>query len=117
VSVPYVRPKYVYLAGPYTNPDPNRNVKAALDDAKLLIEAGFVPFVPHLYHIFDLVHPMPYETWMTLDLAWIARCDVLVRRPGDSSGADREAVYATSLGKPVFYGVKAFLMHVLQGGA
>lgn len=109
--------KYVYLAGPYTHPDPNRNVRAALDDAKILIEAGYIVFVPHLYHLFDLIHPMPYETWMRLDLAWVERCDVLVRRPGDSSGADREAEYALSLGKPVFYGVREFLLNELTGGA
>jgi hypothetical protein len=39
---------------------------------------------------------------MSLDFAWIERCDAVFRQAGESSGADREVVFAFGLGRPVF---------------
>jgi hypothetical protein len=77
------------------------NVRRAMDAGDAVEAAGYVAHVPHLSHFRHLHNARPYEHWMRLDLAWLARCDVLVRLPGESPGADREVVEANRLGIPV----------------
>jgi hypothetical protein len=93
----------VYVAGPYTGGDVAQNVARAMDVADELLSAGFAPFCPHLSHFLHLHHPHGYETWMDLDMAWLAACDVVLRLPGVSPGADREVAEAEALGIPVAY--------------
>ena len=93
--------RHVYVAGPLTKPDPFANVHQAVKVAEELRLAGFVPFVPHLNVLWAMVDPSPtYQNWIDWCLAWIERCDFLVRIPGESSGSDIEWEYAGSLGKP-----------------
>lgn len=99
----------VYLAGPYTRGDVGANVHKAIRVADELFEAGYAPYVPHLTHFWHLQRPHGYEDWLRLDLEWVAACDVLLRLPGKSDGADREAALAKSLGKPVLHSVEAVL--------
>ena len=48
-----------------------------------------------------------------LDLRLVERCDVLVRLPGDSAGADREVAHARRRGIPVgFLPERAELVHL-----
>ena len=94
--------KYVYVAGPYTHPDPVENTHNVIQVANQLIEAGFVPFVPHINLVWHLVTPKPPEYWYEWDLEWLERCDCLLRLPGESSGADKEVERAKELGIPVF---------------
>ena len=94
--------KYVYIAGPYTNPDPVENTHNVIQVANQVIEAGFVPFVPHINLVWHLVTPKPPEFWYEWDLEWLERCDCLLRLPGESSGADKEVERAKELGIPVF---------------
>lgn len=94
--------KRVYVAGPYTKPNANLNTKRAIEVGHKLALNGFAPFIPHLSHFWDILHPMPYEFWTEYDLQFLPACDFLVRIPGESSGADREAAYATHLEMPVF---------------
>lgn len=93
--------KYVYIAGPYTGGDVAVNVRRAMDAGDAVEAAGYVAHVPHLSHFRHLHYARPYEHWMRLDLAWLAKCDVLVRLPGESPGADREVVEANRLGVSV----------------
>src|SRR5687767_6211715 len=95
--------KRVYIAGPYTRGNVSANVKRALEAATRLIELGFCPFVPHLFHFLHAEHEQPYETWMALDFEWLAQCDVVLRLPGYSPGADQEVQRAGELGIPVFF--------------
>lgn len=95
----------VYVAGPYTNPDPVLNTHVAIDAWAELSEAGYVPFVPHLNLLIHLVHPRPEDFWYEYDLQFLARCDVLLRLPGESKGADVEAAFARDRGIPVFEGL------------
>ena len=109
--------KKIYIAGPYTNGDTEQNVHNAMDAANEVINAGLVPFVPHLTHYLHERHPHPYETWIAIDLAFLMDCDVLLRLPGESPGADREVEYANAWGIPVFYSMEsllAFTKGVLQ---
>lgn len=101
--------KTVYLAAAYTKGDVALNVRAALLAADRIWRAGHVVIVPHLCHFWHLVIPHPYEDWIRLAGAWLELCDVVVRLPGDSDGADGEDLRARELGIPVYYSVDEFL--------
>lgn len=92
----------VYLAGPYSTPDPCVNTHAAIQLADRLLDIC-VPMVPHLTHFWHTVSPKPYERWLELDLVMLERCDVVYRFGGDSAGADGEVAHAISVGIPVVY--------------
>lgn len=91
----------VYIAGPYTHGDPAVNVGAAMDMFHRLADGGHYPHCPHLSHFLHLRRPRDYEEWMTHDFEWLDVCDVLVRLPGKSPGADREVERANARGIPV----------------
>jgi hypothetical protein len=96
----------VYVAGPYTHPDPVSNTRRALEVGTLLLDSGHVaPIVPHLSLFWDLHTPRPYRTWLELDLDLISRCDAVLRTPGISAGADIEVQHATAEGIRVFHHV------------
>jgi hypothetical protein len=92
----------VYVAGPITLGDQAKNVEKALQLAIYLRKLGFVPIVPHLFHLADAIAPPSREFWLSWDFELIKRCDALVRLPGESAGADEEVALAKSLGIPVF---------------
>ena len=100
--------RYVYVAGPYTGNE-EANVVRALDAATVLLRAGLFPYVPHLSHFWEDLHPHHYEVWMALDFGWVRRSDAVLRLPGESKGADREVALASSLGLPVFHSTDAVL--------
>src|SRR5690606_10209620 len=76
----------VYVAAPYTRPDPVENTHAVLHVADALLDAGFTPLIPHLTIAWHLVSPKPYETWLAYDRHLLARCDAVLRIPGYSQG-------------------------------
>lgn len=92
----------VYVAGPYTKPDPVENVRKAILAADELWSLGYTPFVPHLTHLWHLVSPHPYEHWLEYDNEFLPCCHAVLRLPGESSGADKECRLAESLSVPVF---------------
>jgi hypothetical protein len=98
-----IRPWRVYVASPYTAGDTAANVGRAIDAADRLLAQGFAPYCPLLNHFWHIYHPHGYQTWLDLDLAFLPICDVLVRLPGDSPGADVETVRAVELGIPVVH--------------
>lgn len=96
----------VGIACPYTDPDPVTNMRVAAAFATKLWEAAdgaFVPNLPIANIMWDLIAPLPYKAWLTITMAVIERCDLVVRLPGESSGADLEVDRADHLGIPVFY--------------
>lgn len=99
----------VYVSGPISKGDMFVNARNAILAGEQLRAAGLFPYVPHLSCTWQMIIPVAYEDWMTLDFAWIERCDVILRLPGDSSGSDREVVHAKTLGKPDFYSVEQVL--------
>lgn len=105
----------VYISGPLTNIERNgsvaRNIYEAIHVADLLMEAGHHPYIPHLFYIWECFSPQAgkYEKWIETDFEWVKRCDVMVRLPGSSSGADREVALAESLGIPVLYSINPLL--------
>jgi len=93
----------VYIAGPYTNPDPVENTRIAGVCWHRLWASGVVaPICPHLSMYLDRLCGLPYEDWMSYDFEVMVRCDAVLRLPGESIGADRETDLAESMGIPVF---------------
>lgn len=95
--------KRVYIAGPYTHPDPAINTRNAVLAAEEVVSIGLLPFVPHLTHLWHLISPHDIEFWYEYDLKWLQVCQVLWRLPGESKGADAEAEYAIQLGIPIVH--------------
>jgi hypothetical protein len=96
----------VYIASPYTLGDVAVNVRESLLMADKLVELGYAPYPPLYSHFWHFLSPKPYETWVELDNEWVLRCDVLLRLPGESSGADAEVALAKEHGIPVFNSIK-----------
>ncbi len=88
----------VYIAGPYSKPDPCINTNAAMAAWDKLWECGYAPFCPHWSHFQHTFHPRPYRDWLAYDMEYLRVCDVVVRLPGASSGADAEESEARLLG-------------------
>jgi hypothetical protein len=100
----------IYIAGPYTKPNPVLNVHKALDVAEILLVHGFEVYVPHLSHYWEMYHCQhPYEWWMRFDLAWLRRCNAVLRIEGESEGADKEVKYAQDHCLPVFFSIEELL--------
>ena len=94
----------VYVAGPYSHPDPVANTHAALKTATQLQDSGLVTcFVPHQNLIWHLIDPQEEDHWYSHDFAFLARCDAVFRMPGHSTGADAEEDFASDRGIPVFH--------------
>lgn len=97
--------KYVYVSGPLSNGNtlPRSecmvNIENALGVGEQLIKAGFIPYIPHLSWFMEKA--LTYNKWIDFDLHWVDKCDVVLRMPGESKGADKEVEYANSKGKPV----------------
>lgn len=100
----------VYVAGPlYSSGLAHENIQHALEAGDAILDAGHVPFVPHLYFFWSFYSNKHDRTWLQLDMAWLDACDVLVRLPGKSLGADLEVDYARNAQKSVFLGLSEFL--------
>lgn len=102
----------IYVSGPYSS-DPEGGTARAIAAGQTLLDMGYAPFVPHLTHYWHTQHQAnTYESWMQLDLAWVAASDAVLRMPGESAGADREVELAHDLGIPVFREVSALFRQV-----
>lgn len=93
----------VYVAGPVhgsgTQP---ANLRAAITIAHALLAMGYVPFVPHLYLLWEFHRSDVTEAdFQKMCDAFLERCHILVRFPGESPGSDLEVAKADQLGIPV----------------
>lgn len=94
---------WIYVAGPLTVGGELRNVYRAIHAGERMRKLGLIPVVPHLFAFWDIVAPGPnYDEWLALDLKFLEKCDLLLRLPGESKGADREVERARELGVRVF---------------
>ena len=96
----------VYLSAPYTKGDLAIYIRQVIQCADELLELGYIPFVPHLNHLWHLISPKSWDVWLELDMAFLPKCDKLLRLDGDSIGADGEVAYAEYLEIPVYYGIE-----------
>lgn len=92
----------VYVAGPYSTGNQARNVLAAIRLADLIAKDGYIPFVPHLTHFWDMMFPREYWWWLKYDFEWLKCCDALVRIPGESPGAEKEIAFAKENHIPIY---------------
>lgn len=102
----------VYVAGPYTADTDEKileNVKAAIKAGERLRAAGYVPFIPHLFHWWHEISPHSYQYWMDLDQVFLEGCDIMCRIEGESPGGDTEVQWSHQLRMPVFNGVDELL--------
>ena len=94
----------VYVASPYSLPDPVENTHHAIAAGERLDASGVITaYVPHMNLLWHIVYPHDVDFWYGYDVAFLARCDALYRLPGESKGADDEEEYMAREGKPVFY--------------
>ena len=98
----------IYVAG-YYSADPTGGLHNAIQEAERLIEAGWLPLVPHVTLMWACIVPHDIDFWYTYDLGLLRRCDAMYVCPGklteESTGVRNEIVYATKHGIPVFYDV------------
>lgn len=103
----------VYLASPYTHPDPkvvHRRYQIACAAAAILMENGYTVFSPiaHSHAIADFLPDelrFNHDLWMLQDLAILSKSDELHVLPlpewGHSRGVPAEMVFAAGWGIPV----------------
>ena len=91
----------VFISSPYTLGDTYENVRRQHDAMAALPMMGHFPFAPLLSHYQQILHPMHWHEWIRWDLEWLAQCQVVLRLPGRSKGADIECVRAKELLIPV----------------
>ena len=89
---------HVYVAGPFNGGDVAQNITRAIEQADRLWRKGYMPYVPHLTFFWHMICPHDHEEWIDLDRAWLAKCDVMLRMPGRSVGADKDEEIAKGLG-------------------
>ena len=96
----------VYIASPLSQGGRELNIERQNEMANVLLNEGYVPFPPLL--IGDMMERMQsrtWEEWIECCLAWVAKCDVVLRLEGFSHGADAEVKEAQRLNIPVVYNV------------
>lgn len=117
----------VYIAGPIRKGSLLHNVRQADAAMGELMRRGYSPINPMLsvyagcstddqntlatHGVWAPADPqaklvgVTAQDWLDMDLAIVERCDVVLRLPGESVGADGEVAHATKLGIPVFYSI------------
>ncbi len=101
----------IYIASPYgrriNNSDAQceANVKTVIEAARRLILLGHIPFPANIYHFVhkDWLLSPDEDTWLKICMTWVPFCDMLLRLPGKSHGADAEVKLAENLGIKVVY--------------
>jgi nucleoside 2-deoxyribosyltransferase len=101
--------KIIYIAAPYTKPDPVWNTHKAVQIAEKVYDAGFIPFIPHLTLLWHIINPKPEKFWYEYDLHILKRCDGLLRVDGYSVGADGEVEFCKENNIPVFYAIEEII--------
>lgn len=99
----------IYIAGPYSQGNITENLREAITMGDILFSLGFYPYIPHLTHYWHQIYPRSWDEWMKQDLVFLELCQGLLRIPGESKGADKEAEIATQLGIPVYYSLEELI--------
>ena len=110
----------VYIASPYWDNDPqvrHKRVQVQMSMANTLLSLGYHPFWP-LHSYFLVQHGkdtgaeiFSEEDWLLVSMSWISACDLFLRIPGDSVGADAEETYAREKKIPVYYSIDNIILN------
>lgn len=96
----------VYIAGPYSHPDPVLNTRSAIQVGMKLWKTGKAAVeIPHLSLLSHIVVPHELDEWYAFDLDKLEHCNFLYRLEGVSTGADAEVEFAMSRDIPCFFEV------------
>ncbi len=106
----------VYISGPITKGATLHHIHDACMVWKRLTEAGIFAICPHWSAVQDMIAPMPHAAWMAYDRPLLALCNIILRLPGESVGADQEVAWAREFGFPVFHDVES-LMEFCNGNS
>jgi hypothetical protein len=98
----------IYIAGPYSKPDPVTNTALALRVAEQVWRHWDVPYVPHLTMFWHFYREHSYGEWLEYDRVWLRQCEALLRIPGESNGADTEVEWARHWNMPIFEGLTGY---------
>jgi len=91
-------------------------MQTAIRIADDLASVGLIPFVPNLYFSWEAQYPRDdQEFWMGQCLQWVSACDCVLRIPGESAGADREVMFASDNGIPVYHRLDELLVATRDG--
>lgn len=101
--------KLVYVAGPLTTGSETLNTRRAILASHKLMDAAFVPIVPHLCILSDMIQPKDYESWMEYDFGLLEHCNLMVRLQGESPGGSREEEFAKEHNIPIYYSVEELI--------
>jgi len=96
-----MRPR-IYLSGPITKGDRQRNFDQAAAMMHTLIACGYAVMNPMLSMALPASDAIDHATWIENDLPWINAAEAVYRLPGESVGADMECDYADAHGIPVY---------------
>lgn len=95
----------VYLSGPITKGNRTTNFAMSCEAHRLLLDDGHAVLNPML----SMMHPdaanITWDQWIVSDLKFVEVCDMVVRLPGESKGADTEVLHAEK------HGVSIVLAH------
>jgi hypothetical protein len=91
---------YIFVSCPYSD-NPAANVRKAIDVCEELMNMGYFPIAPNIWHFHDIIHPHHYSVWLDTALAWIEKCDAVLKL-GDSNGTQKEEMHAKEHEIPVF---------------
>ena len=97
-----MRLQRIYISGPITKG--NRNLsfyQASEAHLRLIATNDYSIFNPMLSMAMMANNELTWEQWLANDESFIEVCDMVLRLPGESIGADREVKFAESIGIPV----------------
>ena len=94
---------WIYVAGPYSKPDPIQNTHNTLQIADKILKLGGTPIIPHLSLLWHLYSPKEYVFWLEYNMEFLRKCQAVFRIQGESYGANEEEKVAHEIGIPIFY--------------
>jgi hypothetical protein len=120
--------KRIYIAGPISKGNLADNVNQATDAFVKLAKAGLAPFCPHwsvyskscipanykgegtiCYGTVNGNDEMSHADWIGVDLPWVEVAHMVLRLPGESTGADAEVEHAKQNNIPVFTDIDSLI--------
>ncbi len=122
----------IYIAGPISRGNLADNINQATEAFVRLAKLGYSPMCPHwnaYANECDRVYiagpigtvdnercrgygttagnsQLAHADWLRIDLEWVSVSDAVLRLPGESLGADQEAMHARQKGIPVFHSIE-----------
>ena len=106
LTLPIEERPVIYVAG-YYSASPAHGLANAMKAFQPLVDAGWVPLVPHVSFLTDVCAPNTPEFWYAYDLALLARCDAMYVCGDEltkaSTGVQEEIRFAVKNDIPVFF--------------